>query len=159
MWATLTETDWNRVAIEPGDNRDLGPLAPARLALLRLTEVEVHGADLDVGLDDWSPQFVDAALPFRIERFRGRRPAEATRDGSWLLVSTDGPAFLLSVRGTEVTAEPADATTASGLATATITASSRDLVALLLGRPLSRHLELSGDTVFAAAFRRAFPGP
>jgi hypothetical protein len=40
-----------------------------------------------------------------------------------------------------------------------IAASSRDLLALLLGRPLAESPQWSGDTAFGEAFTAAFPGP
>lgn len=42
------------------------------LAVLRLTEVEVHGFDLDIGCTPWSEVFVDVALPTRIRRLATR---------------------------------------------------------------------------------------
>ena len=44
-------------------------------------------------------------------------------------------------------------------ARATIEASSRDLLALLLGRPFLSQPRLAGDVAFGEAFTAAFPGP
>ena len=44
-------------------------------------------------------------------------------------------------------------------AEAVIDATSRDLLALLLGRPLHAPPVVSGNATLAAAFARAFPGP
>ena len=76
--------------------------------------------------------------------------------GSWLLSATDGPAYLVTVRGADVHAHPAEG---SARATAVLEGSSRDLLALLLGRPRSEGLRVLGDPGFGGAFSRAFPGP
>jgi len=80
--------------------------------LLRLTEVEVHGSDLDVGLDDWSAAFVETALPFRLDWLNSRRSNHRAVDegvqGSWLLHASDGSTYLVSVKGASVESRPAD---------------------------------------------------
>ena len=145
---------------EPDDNPDLGTVSLARLPLMRLTEVEVHGGDLNLDLSPWSEVFVSAALPFRLSwlntRRTNHREVDDSLEGSWLLVATDGPTFRVAVRGRRVESHPADSTAA---ATAVIEASSRDLLALLLGRPLVAGARLRGDVAFGEAFSRAFPGP
>jgi maleylpyruvate isomerase len=160
LWSGLTDEQWRLDVVEPPDNPDLGPLPLTRLPLLRLTEVEVHGSDLDLGLDDWSPVFVESALTFRLDRLNARRPRGRDRpddtEGSWLLVATDGPTYLVTVEGPAVSSRPATPTTS---ADAVIEASSRDLLALLLGRPLLRPARCSGNDDLAAAFRLVFPGP
>jgi maleylpyruvate isomerase len=156
-WGGLTPDDWSRPVREPEDLPDLGTLTLAQLALLRLTEVEVHGTDLGLGLADWSPDFVDTALPFRVDRLHARRPTPGTPDPcSWLLVASDGPTFRVSVSGRRVGAGREDP--AAG-ADATIDASSRDLLALLLGRPLLAAPVYRGDVDLGRAFTIAFPGP
>jgi uncharacterized protein (TIGR03083 family) len=159
-WAPLSAAQWQTVIEEPAGNPDLGPVTVARLALLRLTEVEVHGTDLDLGLDDWSEVFVAHALPIRLgwlaTRRSNHRRIESTIDGSWLLVPDDGPGTVVSVRGPQVTVEAAHATT---VADAVIEGRSRDLLALLLGRPTAQDLKISGDVRLGRAFREAFPGP
>lgn len=159
-WAALTDQQWQIPIAEPEDREDLGPLQLAQLLLLRLTEVEVHGSDLDLGLDGWSPVFVDAALAFRLEWLNRRRPNPAKVDhqiqGSWLLVATDGPCYHVTVSGTDVSSVVAGR---DAPADATIEASSRDLLALLLGRPLLDVPTYRGDEHHARSFNSAFPGP
>jgi uncharacterized protein (TIGR03083 family) len=159
-WSRLTPDQWQVDVVEPADNRDLGLLPLARLPLLRLTEVEVHGTDLDLALGDWSELFVSVALPFRLEWLNTRRTNHRRFDtrlqGSWLLVANDGPAYLVSVDGDAVTAHPADHATP---ASAVVEGSSRDLLALLLGRPVRTALRFRGDESFARSFSAAFPGP
>ena len=159
-WSALDAGAWRVQVAEPVGNPDLGPVPLGRLPLLRLTEVEVHGTDLGLGLPDWSGRFVSAALPLRLEWLNTRRvnhrAFDAALHGSWLLVATDGPTYHVRVRGLEVESEPASPGTP---ATAVIEAGSRDLLALLLGRPLRTPPVLAGDVDFARAFPRAFPGP
>jgi hypothetical protein len=59
--------------IEPSDRKDLGQTPLGLLALLRLTEVEVHGTDRDIGLPDWSDIFVSTALHRRLTWLNTRR--------------------------------------------------------------------------------------
>jgi uncharacterized protein (TIGR03083 family) len=147
LWAGLGPDGWARTVVEPTDRPDLGPLPLRGLALLRLTEVEVHGTDLGLGLPGWSDEFVRAALPFRVDRLHRRRPAGGPLHASWLVVATDGPSWLVSVDGDRVDTRPAPPGTQ---ATERIEGTSRDLVALLLGR---------GDPAFGESFRATFPGP
>lgn len=159
-WHSLDERQWELTVTEPAGHPDLGALPLVRLPLLRLTEVEVHGSDLDVGLDDWSAVFVRTALPFRLEwlntRRSNHRPVDRRAEGAWLLRAIDGPAYLVTVVAGRVESRPAEPSDAPR---ATIEATSRDLLALLLGRPLLSPPVLAGDTQFAEAFSRAFPGP
>ncbi len=147
---------------EPEGRADLGPLPLADLAPLRLTEVDVHGSDLDLGLDGWSPLFVRLALPARLARLNTRRTNhrafDASLRGSWLLEPADGDAgpWLVTVDGPAVTARPAAGAVAP---TATIAAPARDLLALLLGRPLLAPAAVTGGAAFAEAFGAALPGP
>lgn len=67
-WSALDEAAWTTVVREPADNPDLGPLTVEHLAVLRLTEVEVHATDLDIGLPDWSDVLVELAVPRRLAR-------------------------------------------------------------------------------------------
>ena len=160
LWSGRTDGEWAREVHEPPDNTDLGPVELGRLPLLRLTEVEVHGSDLGLGLRDWSDVFVRAALPMRIAWLNARRANhrafDAEVEGSWLLAASDGPAYVVAVRGPAVRAGPAES---SASATATIDGTSRDLLALLLGRPPRRELRLRGDHGFGERFTDAFPGP
>ncbi len=109
--------------------------------MLRLTELEVHGGDLLLGLD---------------ARRANHRVFDTDLEGSWLLSATDGPTYRVEVRGRSVESRPVDE---GSHAQATIEGSSRDLLALLLGRPGSEPLRLCGDVAFARRFADAFPGP
>lgn len=159
-WASLSDDDWNLVVFEPEDNPDLGPQKVGSLPLLRATEVEVHGTDLGLGLSHWSEVFVEAALPFRLEWLNRRRTNHRSVDphvqGSWLLDATDGPTYVVSVDGERVSSRPY---TADAPVDATITGTSRDLLALLLGREAASPVQYGGDVALAEQFDRAFPGP
>lgn len=160
QWSSLPPTAWDREVVEPPENADLGPLPLPTLPLLRLTEVEVHGADLGLNLAGWSTIFVKTVLPLRLEWLNVRRVNHRAFDaelvGSWLLVATDGPTYKVEVDGWTVTARPAGPDNPSR---AVIQTSSRDLLALLLGRSLQAPLVIAGDMAFARSFSRAFPGP
>jgi maleylpyruvate isomerase len=52
------------------------------LPVFRLTEVEVHGTDLGVGLGPWSDTLIDIGLPMRLERLAGRTPQAP---GAWIV--------------------------------------------------------------------------
>ena len=127
--------------------------------MLRLTEVEVHGSDLALGLGDWSTTFVDATLPLRLDGLNIRKPDrrwDAGVDGAWLLVAADGPTYRVGVANGVVESVPADPHSPSRAVLAT---TSRDLLALLLGRPLRHAPRITGDIAFGEAFSVAFPGP
>lgn len=141
-WGVLDADGWATVAHEPHENPDLGDLPLETLAILRWTEVEVHGIDLDVGLPDWNVDFTALATPFRLLRMDGR-PTTVT--GAWTLRS-ETASYGIVADGHVVRAAAGDA---GGTA---IEASDRDLLAVLLGRPTL-------EPVDARSFRRAFPGP
>jgi hypothetical protein len=153
--------DWRREGSKAGDIYDRRSLSLADLALMRLTECEVHGSDLAVGLDDWSELFVSLALPFRLELLGTRRPDQAgipaTTRGSWLLIATDGPSHVVSVTHGRVRSRRCTPNTTR--ATAAIEATRRDLLALLLGRPPMGRLSFAGDVAFGQSFTHVFPGP
>jgi hypothetical protein len=132
----------------------------ARLALARLTEVDVHGTDLGIGFPDWSTTLVDVALTTRLGWLATRRTNHRAFDrsisGSWLLRATDGPTWLVAVDGETVVSRPASPEEA---ALATVEGTSRDLLALLLGRAPLHPLCITGDAELGASFSRAFPGP
>ena len=159
-WSVLDPDSWGVDVIEPQDNPDLGPIRLGRLPLLRLTEVEVHGTDLGLNLGDWSEIFISTVLPMRLEWLNIRRANHTVFDtelkGSWLLVATDGPTYKVSADGTKVESRPASPDTQ---ARAVIEATSRDLLALLLGRSLRAPPVMTGDIAFGQSFSRAFPGP
>jgi len=159
-WSSLDGRAWSLEMVEPPDNPDLGPSDLARLLLLRLTEVEVHGSDLGLGLDDWSDLFVHAALPMRLDWLNSRRvnhrQVDPSLEGSWLLVATDGPSYAVTLRGTRVESRPAGPASVSD---AVIESSSRDLLALLLGRAMRGQPRTAGDEHGVERFAAAFPGP
>ena len=160
-WADLADEDWSSAVEEPPGNADLGATTLGRLALGRLTELEVHGTDLDVGLPDWDPAFVDLALGHRIawleQRRSNHRAFDEEAQGSWCLRADDGPTFVITVAGRRV--ESRRVAPGAAAADATVAGSSRDLLALLLGRPTSGTLRLGGDQGLASRFGAAFPGP
>ncbi|HEX5947422.1 MAG TPA: hypothetical protein VFY82_14145 [Acidimicrobiales bacterium] len=147
-WRTVEE--WAIRIVEPPDNLDLGPVELGRLALARLTEVEVHGTDLAIGLGPWSDVLVRHVLPMRLEWLNTRRSNHRAVDtsvrGSWLLVATDmSVSQVVTVDGPTVVSRPGDS------ADSTITGTGAELLALLLGR---------APAGFAAEhFSRAVPGP
>jgi uncharacterized protein (TIGR03083 family) len=147
-WASLSDDEWSLPITEPG-SKDLGPVTLSFLALLRLTEVEVHGTDLDLGLAAWSDVFVHAALPARLMWLNARAPrAAGAAPGEWVLVATDGPTYRVTASASGVRCEPGPG---PGLV---IEGTSRDLLALMLGRRPSHGLGPG-----AASFLAAFPGP
>jgi uncharacterized protein (TIGR03083 family) len=160
LWASLSPTEWATPIVEPPGAADLGTITVGVLALLRLTEVEVHGVDLGLGLDDWSDGFVAAALPFRLgwlaRRRSNHRSVDAGVEGTWLLVASDGPVWRVGVSGQQIESRPVSGQSQAG---AVIYGTSRDLLALLLGRPPMGELRSAGDLSLAAAFGRSFPGP
>jgi maleylpyruvate isomerase len=160
MWSTLDDARWSTEVVEPPDNPDLGTIPLGRLALARLTEVDVHATDLGIDAPDWSPTLVEVGLPARLGWLATRRTNHRTVDrsvrGSWLLHATDGPRWLVTVDDAHVESRPA---AGGDVADATIEGTSRDLLALLLGRPPRRPLRLGGDVAFAESFGGAFPGP
>jgi hypothetical protein len=158
-WAALNDGEWSTPVREPRDNPDLGPIELSRLPLLRLTEVEVHGCDLAIGLPDWSDAFVAAALPARVAWLNTRRSNHRKVDlgitGTWRLASTEGDTWRVTAQADG----SVQAVEGDGSAEATISASARDLLATLLGRPTVGAITYRGDVELAKAFSRAFPGP
>jgi len=125
--------DWAVPIVEPPDNPDLGPVELRRLALARLTEVEVHGTDLGVGLGPWSEVFVRLVLPMRLEWLNSRRSnhrdVDTSIQASWLLVATDLKiSQVVTVDGPTVVSRSGDS------ADAMIVGTGAELLALLLGR-------------------------
>lgn len=159
-WSTLDETQWATEVVEPPDNPDLGTVPLGRLALARLTEVDVHATDLGIDAPEWSSTLVEVGLPTRLAWLSTRRANHRAFDrsvrGSWLLNATDGPRWLVTVDDERVESRPA---AEDDDADGAIEGSSRDLLALLLGRPRRTPLRFSGDVAFAQSFERAFPGP
>lgn len=166
--AAVTDEQWELAIAEPAGNSDLGSVTLRTLAVLRLTEVEVHGTDLAIGLESWSDDFVAAALPMRLHRLAARPPgarppggpgAEAI-GGIWRVETTDGvcPGLAVTIRSdgasVSVTADDLPPTGA-----AIMRGSAHDLLGLLLGRVTLDRLELAGDVDTAARFSDAFPPP
>ena len=89
-------------------------------------------------------------------RRSNHRAVDTAVIGSWLFATTDGPGSVIATDGRTVTVQAAGHKTT---ADAVIEGSSRDLLALLLGRPPRQVLTFGGDTELARAFTRAFPGP
>jgi hypothetical protein len=159
-WCRLGAADWSLKVIEPEDNADLGTIPLGRLAMSRLLELDVHGTDLGIGFPDWSQLLVDVALPTRLSwlatRRSNHRSFDGTLQGSWLLVAEQGPSWLVTVDGDRAESRPAQP---DDTPTATIRATARDLLALLLGRPARAQVTIDGDAVFGRSFSAAFPGP
>ena len=161
VWAGLSPDDWGRPVVdshEAGEFKRM-PLTIGDLALLRLTEVEVHGTDLDIGLRRWSNQFVEAALPRRIS-WLGRRtppklPESAEFPMTWLLAATDGPSYL--VRIDEARQTTAEVATFDAAARHRIEGPSVDLLATILGRGVSPDLHAPPPAI--ESLRQTFPGP
>ena len=155
LWEGLGADDWSADVVEPPGNPDLGTVPLVRLPLFRLTEVEVHGTDLGLGLPSWSDALVRHALPMRLdwlgERRTNHRRVDPSVRGSFLLRASDlGIVQRLEIDGPSVTSHRVR----GGDATAdrVIDGTGRELLALLLGR-------WHDGSAAAEAFRRAFPGP
>jgi hypothetical protein len=151
LWQSLSIQDWQRRIDEP----DHGTMPLSKLLVLRLTETEVHGSDLAFAAPDaWDELFVEVTLPLRLA-WLDRPDTDHSVVGSWML-SVGTEQWLVVAEDGGVRAYHADADTR---ADCRLTASRRDLLAFLLGRPTIGTLELSGDIDLANAFKRAFPGP
>jgi len=157
LWASFNTENWSLRAVEPDDNPDLGPTTLGFLTLLRLTEVEVHGTDLDAGATSWSDVFVDTALPMRIRWLSTRRTnstaSNASVVGTWILKPHEATPFTISATTEGISVFEGD----SG--DAVIAGSKRELLAFLLGRTPLATLAVSGDHDLAARFKQAFPSP
>ena len=129
--------NWSTAVREPPDNPDLGTVPLAWLPIFRLTEVEVHGTDLGLGLPPWSDVLVRHALPMRLARLAARRD-----DGA--------PPFVLAAPDLGIDARVGVGD--GGAEVRRIVAPGRDLLGLLLGR-----WDDGSDAV--AGFRRVHPGP
>ncbi len=71
--------------VEPADNPDLGTIPLARLALARLTEVDVHATYLGIDAPDWSSTLVEVGLPTRLAWLAARPIVGSSRDLQALL--------------------------------------------------------------------------
>lgn len=159
-WERVDAEQWQTMVHEPPDNEDLGSISLWTLALLRLTEVEVHGHDLNLGLSAWSTTFVDAALPMRLRWLPARRSnhqeADTTINGRWALAATDGPTFVVEARGADV--EVTSGETEAG-ADVVIAGTAQQLLAFILGREKLTGMDVRGKFDLAHAFLEAFPAP
>ncbi len=145
-WAAVTTSEWQRRLVEPRGNADLGSPSLYELAVLRLTETDVHGVDLGLGLSDWSDELNEAGLPMRVGRLRLRSvPVDAS--GSWRLNTHEGESYGVTVGNGAVSTD-------TRLGAAAITGTRRDLFALLMGRAFLGEVRGPVD-----AFREVFPGP
>jgi hypothetical protein len=155
-WSVIAREGWSTQVIEPVGNPDLGSVPLARLALARLTEVEVHGTDLGVDAPDWSSTLVRVGLPTRLLWLATRRTNHRAFDpsirGSWRLDTNEGLRWLVAVDRDGVTSRPA---AGAEDATAVISGSGRDP----LGRPARGGMRVVGDQTFARSFPQALPGP
>lgn len=151
----LRPDDWER-RVRPAKVDDPEDLTVYGLLVLRSTEVEVHGTDLDLGLPGWSDAFVAAALPFRLARLDRRWPV-GDLTGSWLLLPRGGPTWLVNARIGAAAAREVEG--ALPPVDARIEGEPRDVLALLLGRQAWDRLEVAGDVEVGHRFATAFPGP
>lgn len=156
VWTDLRPDDWS-VAVRPDDSEDPRDLTVHDLLVLRVTELEVHGTDLAVGLEDWTAGFVAAALPFRLRGMDGRWPAEPV-SGSWVLAPEGHDPWVVHQREAAATAHAVVGDTAPPV-DARIGGAPRDVLALLLGRHDWSRLTVEGSTAAAERFTTAFPGP
>lgn len=161
LWSEVDVGAWRLIVREPQDNPDLGDVPLSRFALARLTETDVHGVDLGIGFPDWSDTLIEVGLPVRLgwlaTRRANHRAFDRTIRGTWRLESENGFSWTITVDGERV--ESAPTSPRSAAPTATLCASERDLLALLLGRPPSGAVTVAGDVDFGRSFNAAFPGP
>jgi uncharacterized protein (TIGR03083 family) len=161
-WHSVPWERWGR----PFTETELGSIQLVRLVGLRLTEVEVHHADLAIGFGprEWSPALTRTCLPLRVAsltRFRRRPDADRTINGSWILECDDLDrhwsvhAQHEEVRIDEIEPSHRDQTSADVV----LRGSALDLTAVMLGRQDPAMLAVSGNAERAAAFKLAFPGP
>jgi maleylpyruvate isomerase len=161
-WHSVPWERWGR----PFTDTEFGSMQFGRLVGMRLTEVEVHHADLAIGFGprEWSPALTRTCLPLRVAslaRLRRSSDADHTINGSWILQCDDldrrWSVFAQhgEVRIDEIEPSHHDSTTSDVVLRGT----ALDLTAVLLGRQDPAMLAVSGDADRAAAFKRAFPGP
>jgi len=156
VWRTLPQSQWGTSVTEA----DLGSMQLGRLVALRLTEIEVHHADLAVafGPRDWAPEFARGCLPLRVAslpRLRRRFDADRVVEGTWVLVCDEiDRQWWVETHGADT--EIGEAGTR---ADTVLRGTAIDLMALLLGRQSPAMLAVAGDTARALEFKLAFPGP
>lgn len=134
LWSQVD--DWDIELHEPPEAAELGHLRLRQLASLRLTEVEVHSTDLNVGLGPWSDVFIRDALSMRLGWLPSRRENSESLtpnfERSWLFVRTDEEtAWRVAVEGGVLSSTR---TTSDDKADVVIEATGHELLALLLRR-------------------------
>ncbi len=141
-WSKLHASDWTLAVLEPDCVDRLDCRTLIGLVLLRLTELEVHGADLDLGLSPWSSVFGPAVLPQRLRRLRAL-PASPAR--TWLFHADDAESHLLRT-DSDGTVLDRSALGSNPCVRADIElgATANDLVAVLLGRAPVDSVDVSG---------------
>ena len=161
-WHSVPWERWGR----PFSDAEFGSMQFGRLVGMRLTEVEVHHADLALGFGprEWSPALTRTCLPLRVAsltRLRGRPDADQAVNGVWILECDELDrrwrvhAQHGDVRIDEIEPSQRDKATADVV----LRGSALDLTAVLLGRQAPVMLAVSGNAAHASAFKRAFPGP
>ena len=93
-WRHLGDRQWTTIVHE----QRIGHISLARLTALRLTELEVHHADLDVGyrVTDWPAAFTRICLPLRAawldshHRLQARLPRPLTGRSAWRSENVSG---------------------------------------------------------------------
>ena len=161
VWAGISVNEWERPVVESRDVGELRrmPLTIGDLALLRLTEVEVHGTDLAMGLSRWSTEFVQAALPRRISWLGRRAPPKLDESAdfpmTWLLAATDGPSYLVRIDNARQTT--AHVASVEATAQHRIQGPNCDLLAVILGRSVSQELQAHASAI--SSIQQTFPGP
>ena len=159
-WSQLGNAAWGQSVREPAQNTDLGTMSLAAHALLRLTEVEVHGTDLDINASEWSDTFIDAALPMRLRWLPARRSNHRSVEegifGTWVFSSIDGPTLSVKASPEGTVVEDGASTDQN---TARIKGTKAGLLAFVLGRRGLDTLSFSGNAELASKFLHAFPPP
>lgn len=151
LWGQLRDEDWDRSMVpHPGDDDTVGSMSLRDLALLRLTEVMVHGSDLGLGLARWPLTFGQTVLPLRIERAQVRH--------------ADGFEAVVEFAATDAAARRVRFADGAALVTdevpdLTVSAVANDLVALLLGRQPLGGVTVSGEAELVVRFRDGVIGP
>ena len=150
-WKRLTPAEWRL----PVSEAHLGTVRLTRFLVLRLTEVAVHRADLQLGTIEWDERFVAIALPLRIawlpRHHRTRADADLSIEGTWKLRAGE-QSWIVEASGSDATVRTVD-----GPADATITSTSLGMLSFLLGR--GQDVSFEGDQRLSRGFKEAFPGP
>ena len=148
---------------------ELGPMQFGRLVGMRLTEVEVHHADLAFGFGPrkWSPALTRTCLPLRVAsltRLRNSPAADHSVNGSWILQCDDLDRRWNVVADQERVwiDEIAPTHHDKMMADVVLRGTALDLTAVLLGRQDPVMLAVSGNAArrrVQACVPRAVTGP